>query len=209
VGRDAVCVGGASAILRHHVCTCVSSRGITSQKISVTWNVASERRLREKLLCCKYMHCYVSCELGGPEQLQLDYEFLLIVCLKIYKWVERYYNLPLHPCNSGADCYDRTAMRQWQRSVTQTGSICEKQVARSTSVGILKRSREPPQNSRSPKGCYEASSVLRHTSIGPTIQKSVIRVSWHWGVRKSPAYMVQKKLLKISKLLSCLITNVV
>ena len=96
-----VCVCGWRC--SHPQAPCISSRGITSQKISLTWNIASKRRLREKLLCCTDIQCYVSCAVGVPEHLQLDCEFLLIVRLQIYKWVEKYHNLPLHPCNSGAD----------------------------------------------------------------------------------------------------------
>ena len=60
----ALCVGGAASHPQAPRLY-LSSRGITSQKTSVTWNIASQRRLREELMCCTDIHCYVGCKLGG------------------------------------------------------------------------------------------------------------------------------------------------
>jgi hypothetical protein len=182
---------------------------ITSQKISVAWNIASKRRLREKLLCCTDIHCYVSYGVCVPHQLQLDYEFLLIVRLKIYKWVEKYHNLPLHPCNSGADCVMTGLQSNSETAVNHTDRQHLWEASGSSrSAGIFRRSRSHLKILGPQRDDMKRVPYCGHTSIDPTIQKSVIWVTWRWGF-VSPRLTWYKKLLKSSKLLSCLIKNVV
>jgi hypothetical protein len=163
------------------------------RRLALTWNVASKRRLREKLLCCRYIHCYVSCELGGPKQLRLDYEFLLIVRLKIYKWVEKYHNLPLHPCNSGADYVNNRIAIKQRTAVSHTDRqhLWEASGSRQECRNFQK-TQDPPQNSRCTKGWYEASSILRTHSYRCHRTKVCHPGDLAWGFRESPAHVVHK-----------------